>query len=231
MTRSDSVLAVVMAAGFSERFGTADKRLAQFHNGQALLAATLAKLTPHFCELCVVLRPEDNPRELGLPEATTILWSYHAAQGLSASIADAFQQILAQEKFHPFSAAAVFLGDMPWITSQTLVQLLSVCAKEKIVRPIYSVPEKGFSVGLCSAAKDQVEGGEPGHPVIFGRSYWPELAALTAEQGGMAVIKKHRKNYREVAVTDPGVVTDIDYPEDLTRIKPISAEKANPNAE
>lgn len=46
------------------------------------------------------------------------------------------------------------------------------------------------------------------HPVLFDRTYWPELSRLAGEQGGKAVIDRHREDVAKVIV-------DADAPRDV----------------
>jgi molybdenum cofactor cytidylyltransferase len=57
--------------------------------------------------------------------------------------------------------------------------------------------------------------GERGHPVGFGARYRVELTALSGDAGARAILARDRARTRVVAVDDPGVLRDIDTPEDL----------------
>jgi molybdenum cofactor cytidylyltransferase len=60
-------------------------------------------------------------------------------------------------------AVAIVLGDMPWILPQTYCRLVEAADPAAIVVPRYQ--------------------GQNGHPVLFGRDYWPELAELCGDEG------------------------------------------------
>jgi molybdenum cofactor cytidylyltransferase len=55
--------------------------------------------------------------------------------------------------------------------------------------------------------------GQRGHPVGFGAACGAELAALAGDEGARAVLERYRP-FR-VEVDDPGVLFDVDQPEDL----------------
>lgn len=55
-----------------------------------------------------------------------------------------------------------------------------------------------------------------GHPVLFASAVLPELDAADPAQGARAVVHAHADRL-ELAVDDPGVVGDIDTPEDYRR--------------
>ena len=215
---SGTSIAVIIAAGASRRFGTADKRLAPLPDGRSLLAATVAAAAMAFPALRVVLREDDDPAALGLAADTPIIRAPRAGQGLAASIGDAFSVLAGDAALSEVKAAAILLGDMPALHPATLEFLMHQAERERIVRP--------------------VQAGRPGHPVVFGRAFWPELAALgvdegnegrseenseeaskeSRDEGARRVIRAHRQHYVELAVDDPGIHLDIDQAGDLNRL-------------
>lgn len=198
-----TAIAIVLAAGFSRRFGMQDKRISQLANGQPLLAASVARACEAFEQVFVVLREEDNPTALGLPENVAILCAPRALLGLGASLGDAIATIRRDPSMAKVSAAAILLGDMPDIASSTLKVLCRQSAQDRIIRPIF-LSSHGMS---------------PGHPVLFGRDFFNELERLEGDEGGKEIIQRHRNAYRQVHVADPGVCRDIDTPEALERWK------------
>ncbi len=59
--------------------------------------------------------------------------------------------------------------------------------------------------------------GRRGHPVLFARSLFAELQAAPEEQGARVVVAADPARVTYVEVDDPGVVMDLDTPEDLER--------------
>jgi len=57
--------------------------------------------------------------------------------------------------------------------------------------------------------------GRRGHPVGFAREWFPQLAALTGDQGAKGILENHRQELILCPVDDPGVIWDIDRPENL----------------
>lgn len=185
---NQAVVGLVLAAGFSRRFGT-DKRRARLNTGQTLLAASLALPCAQLAQVWVVLRPEDETEALAVPTCVHVVRSESAAHGMGHSLASGIQAIGQQAQAE---AAAVFLGDMPWIEVDSLSHLLALASPEHIVVPTFQ--------------------GQPGHPVIFGRTFWPELQQLTGERGAKALLQKHPQAVRRLELNDPGVLRDIDTP-------------------
>ncbi|WP_341937487.1 nucleotidyltransferase family protein [Marinimicrobium sp. C2-29] len=189
--RSDDIVGLIMAAGYSTRFGS-DKRSATLADGQTLLQATTAMAQPLFHETYVVIRAGDNAAALEL-NSEAIIRAPETPIGLGTSIGVAFQHLLTHS--HRATAAAVLLGDMPWIKPDAFATLLPKATENTIVRPIYD--------------------GNAGHPVIFGRQFWPELAGLQGDMGARTIIQKHHNACRLITVADVGVLRDVDRPDDL----------------
>lgn len=186
------MVAVVLAAGRGRRFGS-DKRIARLSDGQGLLATAVARAQRHFGQLYVVLRDDDEPQALGLGPHTQIVRCADADQGMGTSLAAAITQVAALDS--QASAVAVLLGDMPWLADQTLQRLVQAADIAQIVFPVHK--------------------GSRGHPVIFGRKYWPQLQALKGEQGARTILQAHAHACVGLDVDDPAVLLDVDCPQAL----------------
>ena len=60
--------------------------------------------------------------------------------------------------------------------------------------------------------------GRHGHPVIFGRLVFAELHAADLSVGARAVLRRDPARVRELEVDDPGVLRDVDFPDDYRRL-------------
>ncbi|TVP52069.1 MAG: nucleotidyltransferase family protein [Halomonas sp.] len=190
------IIVIVMAAGQSRRFGS-DKRVAKLSSGETLLNTTLLTTQKYFLHNRVVIKPDDNAQSLGLPPVTPTIISPRSHLGLGFSISDTFKHLTQVEDMQHYRAAAIWLGDLPWVSFKTCHLLARLATPESIVQPLYQ--------------------GKPGHPVIFGRKLWCELAHLENEKGASSVIKTHSSRMVNVTLNDPGVRSDVDYPDDLTK--------------
>ncbi|MBV6286071.1 nucleotidyltransferase family protein [Pseudomonas aegrilactucae] len=186
-----AVAGLVLAAGFSRRFGT-DKRLARVQDGRALLAASLQVPCAVLEQVWVVLHEGDDPVQLAVSPQVRIVHSQDAAEGMGNSLACGVRTI---SPASTACAVAVLLGDMPCLQRETLQALVRVASAERIVLPVFN--------------------GVAGHPVLFGRRFWPELECLQGAQGAKAVLLAHADAVQRVAVSDAGVLLDIDTPEQL----------------
>jgi len=186
-----TVVALVLAAGQGSRFG-ADKRRAILPDGRSLLAHSVERALAVFAEVRVVLRDGERAEDFGLPDGCRVIHSPEAALGMGHSLAAgaaALQDCDAQ-------AVAILLGDMPWIAPETLRALVDAANASTILFPLYH--------------------GQRGHPVLFGREFWPALTQLTGDEGARTVVQAHRDRCLVLDVSDSGVLRDVDTPDALS---------------
>jgi molybdenum cofactor cytidylyltransferase len=61
--------------------------------------------------------------------------------------------------------------------------------------------------------------GRHGHPVIVARTIFGELRDADLSVGARAVFRRDPARVRQVEVDDPGILRDVDYPEDYARLR------------
>jgi CTP:molybdopterin cytidylyltransferase MocA len=98
------------------------------------------------------------------------------------------------------SAALVWPVDMAFVKPET-VRAICAAAPGLIV-----VPQTGKGKEL-----------KGGHPVRIPRARFGELAALDPELGLRALIGARPEDVHRLTVADPGVLFDVDTPDDLKR--------------
>lgn len=189
-----AVAALMLAAGYSRRFG-ADKRRLVLADGRSLLAASLALPCSMLEDVWLVLRPDESIAELGLPASIKLVQHPLTAQGMGHSLAAGAERLLAESHA---DAVAIFLADMPSIRRHSLEALMACAAPDRIVLPSHQ--------------------GKRGHPVLFGRDFWPQLATLGGDAGARAVLQHNAEALHIVELNDAGVLQDIDTPADLARL-------------
>jgi len=185
---SETIAALVLAAGQSRRFGS-DKRLAELPGRGALLTATLVTLRPHFRDIRVVVGRDDDAAALGIPAGIVTLANPEPQRGMGASLAFGVCALLRESRAR---AVAVMLGDMPWVRDATFVALAQRAGEALIVRPTFQ--------------------GEGGHPVVFGRQFWPALCQLDGDGGARHLLLDNPTACVEIVTADPGVLKDVDEP-------------------
>ena len=181
--------AIVLAAGSSSRFGSS-KLLAELSSGKTVFQQTVERIAEAFPELLVVTRPEMVTALQKLAQGTSILGFEHADQGMGATLAFAAQQI------GDWDGCVVCLGDMPFIEASTYSLIAELVTVDSIVTPTFD--------------------SKMGNPVAFGKNLYTDLEALTGDSGGRRLTSMYPQSVRELRVSDPGILQDIDTLEELT---------------
>jgi 4-nitrophenyl phosphatase len=190
------IAAVILAAGASTRFGE-PKQLLDW-GGVPLLAhiadvALSASLDP----VIVVLgcQAEAARAALGNRSVHTVMnWRWE--KGMSASVQVGLVAL------PPATGAAIFLQcDQPLITPDLLRALVARFEETSapIVHPTHA--------------------GRRSTPVLFARRLFPQLAAVTGDEGGRSLITRYEKEVATVEVADLNSLADIDTPDDYEQLK------------
>jgi molybdenum cofactor cytidylyltransferase len=189
--------AVVLAAGQARRFG-GGKLTAPFGAGVLLDGALAAAFAAPVRSVTVVTGAAAAAVEAaarafaeraGVDHRLRLVHAAEHAEGMAASLRVGIASL-------PLDAdgAFVFLGDMPRVP-------------RAVLRPLARAMAEGH------AAAAPVFQGRRGHPAVFARALFPDLAALSGDQGAKAVLEKARPFL--VEAPDDGVLFDVDEPGDL----------------
>ena len=95
--------------------------------------------------------------------------------------------------------AIITPGDLPGLTAVLIDRLILIAGVAGLNRIVYPTLPMG----------------EQRNPVLWPNRFFPELAALTGDQGARAVIKTHAGDTMPVPFDAADAFTDIDRPEDL----------------
>ncbi len=138
----------------------------------------------------VVLKPNDPAQDLLPPKCITVEAS-DAYLGMGHSLAAAANHIISTPWL------LVGLADMPWIQHNTIRQLSNRIKelKNAIIRPSYH--------------------GQPGHPVAFTANFIDDMKHLSGDIGAKNLLKQHGDQLINLQVSDPGVIRDVDSPNQL----------------
>ena len=97
------------------------------------------------------------------------------------------------------SGAFLFLVDHPLVETKTLEAMIERLAPNRIVVPAFE--------------------GRRGHPVLFASEILQEILALPPSQGANIVVRKNPARVVEVSVNAPGILIDVDTPEDFEKLQ------------
>lgn len=192
------MIGILLAAGFSRRFGAADKLLQILPDGRPIAVAAAENLIKAIPLTIAVLRPENTAlanllENAGLKIVFCSSQETEMADSLSAAVRYSAQ-------FSESSVGFVIaLADMPYIKPDTIEAIAHATnAGAAIVAPVYQ--------------------GKRGHPVGFCAKFRNELEQLTGDEGARAILKRHADQIELLECNDPGVLADIDTPQDLTTL-------------
>ena len=189
--------ALVLAAGFSKRFGR-DKRAESVHEDEPMLLLTIKNLALHFEEIIVVLRGNDQiiaDLVVNRFQASRIIIHHakNSIEGIGTSLGSTIP-IVTERKWE---SAFIFLGDMPYIKQETISKLKT----EALTNPFnIIVPKFGTKIG---------------HPVCFPNRFYKEIGSLSGDVGAKKIIDSNLERVMFVETNDRGVNLDVDTPIDI----------------
>jgi molybdenum cofactor cytidylyltransferase len=194
------VVGLILAAGQSTRMGQPKALLPSPHTGRTFVMQLIHSLREGGVDrLGVVGRPTDAGlrREIAgaVPHVDFVDNPSHELGQLSSLLAG-----LAYAEAHGAAGALVVPVDMPLIRAGTVRAALEAFLDGD--RPVLRVTHRG----------------QHGHPVIFGASLFAVLRNADPALGARAVIRADPSRVRNLEVDDPGVVRDIDLPDEYRRL-------------
>jgi molybdenum cofactor cytidylyltransferase len=185
---------IVLAAGQSARFGAAKQLLAWGETtlvGHVVDTALGGGLDP----VIVVTGHEAERVAVALQgQPVRIVFNPDFAGGQGSSVRCGVQALPASSR-----AVVFLLADQPGVTPEVVKALIQAHREtlSSIVLPTHQ--------------------GKRGNPVLFDASLFSELMNLGGDTGGRALFEKHEASIFRVAVDEPGILLDIDTPEDYSR--------------
>jgi molybdenum cofactor cytidylyltransferase len=181
------VVAVVLAAGLSRRFGPADKLVAPFR-GKPLVthAAQLTKQFPFRNRLAIVRQDSQAGAELSA-QGLELRDNPSPGRGMGSSLA------IAARAAEDLNAAAclILLGDMPNVTAALVQRLLDA----------FGAPQYVVTGAL---------GQQRLPPTLFGAQHFAVLSRLSGDRGGSLLTKD-----APMIAADETILADVDSVVDL----------------
>jgi molybdenum cofactor cytidylyltransferase len=181
------VVAILLAAGASRRFGAADKLLADYHGRPLVAWAADAAMALPFRAVLGVCRQAGPAAGLLHDAGLTVHINPAPERGMGSSIAVG---VAAARAFDP-DAVLVLLGDMPAVTPAHLEAVLAAF-------------DTTADVIVSTAAGRRMP------PSLFARRHFPTLLTLDGDTGARALAAEAR-----TVEVPAAALGDIDRPEDL----------------
>lgn len=189
------MVGILLAAGFSRRFGAADKLLQRLPEGHPIALASAQHLIKAIPTSIAVLRPDNEAlAELLLNVGLKLVFCSENDQEMADSLSKAIRYSANFEAAN--DGFVIALADMPYIQSATISAVATkLSSGASIVIPTYN--------------------GQRGHPVGFSARFRNELESLHGDEGARSIIKRYPNEVHLLPSDDAGVLTDIDTLADL----------------
>jgi len=148
-------------------------------------------LKPELERVVAVVRPDSMELSKALKsEGCEVVVCKNAAEGMGASLACAARAAGEADGY------LVALGDMPFVRRTTIAAVRDALAgRAALVAPYFRARR--------------------GHPVGLSKSFYANLLALRGDEGAKKLLAAHERELVKIPVGDPGVIRDIDTPDDL----------------
>ena len=192
----ETTVGLLVAAGRSSRFdpsGTNNKLLAEL-DGMPVVCHSAIHLAEAVSSRIAVVRPDAYVLDQKLTAlGFTVVRCPDAHSGMGHSISWGVAEAL---KRFECERIVVALGDMPFVQSSTIAKLIGY---SKITRAVVAPRYQG----------------KRGNPVVFNSDHFEALSRLSGDKGAAQYMTKIDVSL--VDVDDPGILKDIDTPEDLAQ--------------
>jgi molybdenum cofactor cytidylyltransferase len=183
-----TIVGLLLAAGSATRFGS-DKLRHPLPHGVPIAVQAARQLRAELAEVIVVLRSRDSASAFESEGCRTVLCE-NADEGMGASLACAARAAGAQDGY------IVALADMPFVRRTSIAAVREALERGAALAAPYFRARRG-------------------HPVGIAGSFYPQLITLAGDEGARRIIAANEGALVKIPIGDPGVVRDIDRPEDL----------------
>ncbi|HUB13666.1 MAG TPA: molybdopterin-binding/glycosyltransferase family 2 protein [Acetobacteraceae bacterium] len=193
-----TIAAVVLAAGRSRRMAPHNKLLIADRTGKPMIARVVDNALSSNARPVLVVTghmAEQVEHALG-GRPVRYVHAADYAEGLAASLKAGIAAVPPE-----CAAAIVCLGDMPLVTGRMIDRLLAAYDPDegrRIVLPVYR--------------------GKQGNPMLWDRSFFPEILQISGDSGARFLVGKHMEQVAEVEMADDAVLRDFDTTESLATL-------------
>ena len=193
------VAGIILAAGASRRMGSLNKLLAFFAGKPLVRHAAEAFVATSLSPIIIVIGYEADKVAAaleGLPVQLVVNPDHAAGQGSSIGVG-------VEALDDKITDAMIGLGDMPLLPSSLLDSLIHTHIDHEghvrnITMPVFK--------------------GQRGNPVLWGKTFFPELITLAGDRGGRQLLNDHKAAQHLVACDHSSVLRDVDTLDALAAI-------------
>ena len=192
------IAGIILAAGEGKRINR-DKLTLPLGSRMMIDWVLKAAAESRLDKIILVAKPDDYEIiEAGKRYGTVIVLNPDYKEGMSTSIKKALLEL---EKYKKIEGFCVLLGDQPFITPDTINQLIEVFhrGKKEIIVPSYQ--------------------GKSGNPVLFDIAWKENFMRISDDVGGRVLIKMYPEKVRKIEMSDNTILFDIDREEDYLKAK------------
>ncbi len=187
------VMVMVLAAGFSSRMKR-NKLLLPFRGKTVIENTVTGFLNSQIDGVMVILGNEKKEIRQALASyPVQFIENHRYDQGMSTSVQAGIRSMSGDSDI---DGVMVIPGDMPLVQSKTVNLLLD------------TYKDSHFSIFI------PVYQGKKGHPVLFDRLLFPQLLDISGDVGAREVVQKNISRCLVINTDDPGILIDIDCPEE-----------------
>jgi molybdenum cofactor cytidylyltransferase len=184
------IVGLLLAAGSASRFGS-DKLRHRLPHGVPIAVQAARHLRSEVATVFAVVSSGSTDLAMQLKEENCeIVICENAAEGMGASLACAVRA--AGEA----AGYLVALADMPFVRGSSIAAVREALEKGAPLAAPYFRTRRG-------------------HPVAIAGSFYNELIQLNGDEGAKKILSANEKLLVKIPLGDPGVIRDIDTPDDL----------------
>ena len=193
------VAGIILAAGASRRMGSVNKLLASIAGKPLVRHAVESFVATSLSPIIVVVGYESDKVAAaleGLPVQLVFNPDHATGQGSSVGVG-------VEALDNNVTDAMIGLGDMPLLPSTLLDSL------------IYThIGREGHACNITIPGFE----GQRGNPVLWGKTFFPELLTLAGDRGGRQLLNDHKAAHHLIACDHSSVLRDVDTVDALAAI-------------
>lgn len=192
------IAAVVLAAGRAKRMGRSKLDL-PMPGGGTVISRLLDALRAGGAAPIVVVTGAHRHAVMRAAAGEHVRFEYNRRfnrRGMLGSVKAGLRALKGDQA----EAAFIVPGDHPFILPETIVQMAEIWVNE---RPAILIPS---------------DGERRGHPLLLRRDLWAPVCALRMGRTLRMFLSDHEADIRYLVVDDPGILRDIDHPEEYRRL-------------